>query len=271
MTLHLTTGRTSATKRAFRCGAFTLVGPLAEGESRNGYLRHRCKAYACPVCGPKKLRKLRRGIGKVAQERKLTRLATLTLDASKIPPGKPSIEYLRNSWRKMRVSLTRHLGKPIEFMAVVELQKSGLAHLHVLVGAYLAQDWLSRAWQGVGGGRIVDIRWVDVHRVSAYLSKYLTDESLAHLPSGVRRFSCSKGIALWERKPKGPGWWLCKLSLDELRDHAKQPTDEAWQEEEQGVYGLVYFAAEPLAVAEVFKHRPRIKFPFPERKSRRGQ
>ncbi len=207
----------------------------------------------------------------MAQEKRLTRLATLTLDPSKIPAGKPSVQYLRNTWRKMRVSLARFLGKPIEFLAVVELQKSGLAHLHVLVSVYLPQEWLSRAWQGVGGGKIVDIRWVDVHRVSAYLSKYLTDESLAQLPSGVRRFSCSKDVVLWERKPKGSGWWLCRLSLDELRNHAQQVTDEGWQEEEQGVYGLVYFSAEPLAIAEIFKHRPRIRFPHPERKSRRGK
>jgi len=159
----------------------------------------------------------------------------------------------------MRVSLNRYLGKSVEFIAVVELQRSGLAHLHVLVGAYLPQDWLSEAWQGVGGGKIVDIRFVDVHRVSAYLSKYLTKDSLMDLPSGVRRFSCSQGIALWDRRPSNSGWWLCKLSLDELRDWAKQAADEAWQEEGKGVFVLTYFTAEQLKITESFKYRPPMR------------
>ena len=202
---------------------------------------------------------MRRRIGQVAQETRLTRLATLTLDPSKVSPGKPSIKYLRETWRKMRVSLNRFLGKSVEFIAVVELQRTGLAHLHVLVGAYLPQAWLSEAWQGVGGGKIVDIRWVDVHRVSAYLSKYLTKESLAEFPSGVRRFSCSKGIVLSNRRPSKSGWWLCKLSIDELRDWAKQATDEAWHEEEKGVLVLTFFTAEQLKITESFKYRPPLR------------
>jgi len=154
------------------------------------------------------------------------------------------------------------LGTSVEFIAVVELQKTGLAHLHVLVSAYLPQEWLSEAWQGVGGGRVVDIRWVDVHRVSAYLSKYLTKRSLAEFPSGVRRFSCSKGIALWDRRPNKSGWWLCKLSIDELRDWAKEAADEVWHEEEKGVSVLAYFTAEQIKITEAFRYRPPMRIRF---------
>jgi hypothetical protein len=92
-------------------------------------------------------------------------------------------------------------------MALMVLHRSGVPHLHVLFGAFLPQDWLSKAWQAVGGGKIVHIKFADVHRVTAYFSKYLTKDSLAEIPSGVRRYSCSKGIALWERKAKNPCWW----------------------------------------------------------------
>lgn len=182
---------------------------------------------------------------------------TLTLDPRKIPPGKSAIEYLRGTWRKMRVSLKRRLGKSPEFIAVLELQRSGMPHLHVLIGAYLPQDWLSAAWQGVGGGKIVDIRFVDVHRVAAYLSKYFTKDSLTDIPSGVRRFSCSKGIELWYREAKGTGWRLSKLSIGELRDWAKEAAEESWQEEE-GHQVLVYFSGERIPIAEALKVRPRI-------------
>jgi hypothetical protein len=185
----------------------------------------------------------------VAGERHLTRLATLTLDPSKIASGESSIEYIRETWRKMRVSLRRFLGKPIEFIAVLELQRSGMAHLHVLVGSYLPQEWLSKAWQGVGGGRVVDIRCVDVHRISAYLSKYLTSRCMTELPAGTRRFSCSRGIVLWARKADRSGWWLCALPIEELRALARNVTDERWEPEVCGLDTLEFFAAEFLREA----------------------
>lgn len=158
----------------------------------------------------------------------------------------------------MRVSLKRRLGKSPEFIAVLELHRSGVPHLHVLVGAYLPQDWLSAAWQAVGGGRIVDIRFVDVHKISAYLSKYFTKNSLTEIPSGVSRFSCSKGISLWARAAKNPGWWLSKVSIDELRDWANTPAEEKWQEAD-GALVLVYFTGEHIPIAASLKQRPGIR------------
>jgi hypothetical protein len=70
----------------------------------------------------------------------------------------------------MRVSLERKFGKTVQFIGVLEFQKSGVAHLHLLVGLYIPQDWLSTAWESIGGGKIVDIRSVDIHRVTMYLT-----------------------------------------------------------------------------------------------------
>lgn len=249
------TGATATRKKPW-CGTFTMAGPSTQSEGQFTYVRHMCKSYSCSVCGPKKLRRARWRIGQEAQGRRLTRLASLTLDPRKIHEGQSPFVYLRETWRKMRVSLARHLGKSIQFIAVVELHKSGIPHLHVLVGAYLPQEWLSAAWQGVGGGKIVDIRYVDVHRVSRYLSKYLTKETLADLPSRVRRFSCSKGIVLWSRKPKQLGWGLYKISFDYLREIAESPSDEVWKEETKGVSELVSFVAECLVMSEWSRYIP---------------
>jgi hypothetical protein len=104
----------------------------------------------------------------------------------------------------------------------------------------------------------VDIRFVDVHRVAAYLSKYFTKDSLTEIPSGVRQFSCSKGIALRERKTKNPGWWLSKVSIDELRDWAKLEAEGSWQEVD-GVLVLAYFTSDRIPFAESLKQRPGIR------------
>lgn len=245
--LHLTMFRTSATQAKGRpgCGEFTLVGPLSESQSPDfGYRRHLCNAYRCGRCRPRKLQHVRSQIGSVATARKLTRFVTLTLDPSKIPAGVPSHAYLRDCWRKMRVYLSRRLGRAVEFVAVLELHRSGIGHLHILVGVYLPQEWLSRAWQAVGGGRIVDIRWVDVHRVAGYLAKYLTKDSLGGLPPGTRLFSCSRGIVLWPKK-KASGWWLCLRSIDELYGRARQAKGERWEDiENVGISVLIWFEAE---------------------------
>ncbi len=240
----MTMKRTTATSRRLRCGDLTFVGPLRGDKSNFRYKRCRCGSYKCPVCGPRKLRQVRRRIADVATEKQLRRFCTLTLDPARIPSGIPSIAYLRETWRKMRVYLQRYAGKSIRFIAVVELQKSEVAHLHVLVGTYLPQRWLSKSWERVGGGRIVDIRWVDVHRVAAYLSKYLTDLSLTLMPSNTRRFSSSRGIVLWLKKPGNPEWWLCKTPIEDLRKLAQRASNERWELGEAGMEVLAFFSAE---------------------------
>ncbi len=253
----MTDFRTSATGK-FGCGLGTLVGPLAESQAF-GYKRHLCNAYKCPRCRGRKLRHVRGQIAHVATQRKLTRFVTLTLDPARIPSGTPSHEYLRECWRKMRVYLSRHAGRSIEFIAVVELHKSGIAHLHVLVGLYLPQAWLSQAWQSVGGGRIVDIRFVDVQRIAGYLAKYLTKDSLKGLPPGTRLFSCSRGIVLWPKK-KSSGWWLSLRSIDELRDESKEARNERWEDLERvGIECLVWFEGEFILNAALDSFVPRRK------------
>ena len=100
---------------------------------------------------------------------------TLTLD-QKNCSAKDSIKHIKACWNKMRTYLKRKYGRSISFISVIELQKNGYAHLHVLVDQYIAQSWLTKAWDDLGGGRIVDIRFIDIHRVAGYISKYLTKD-----------------------------------------------------------------------------------------------
>jgi hypothetical protein len=119
----------------------------------------------------------------------------------------------------MRVSLARKFGKSIPFVGVLEFQKNGTAHLHLLVGQYISQVWLSRAWAAIGGGKIVDIRYVDIHRVSAYLSVYLAGDKVSKtlelLPKRARIFTTARSIVLWGRKRK-TGWKLFALDVSQL-------------------------------------------------------
>jgi hypothetical protein len=116
----------------------------------------------------------------------------------------------------MRVLLAREYKGTLPFVGVLEFQKNGNAHLHVLLRRYIPQRWLSDAWESIGGGRIVDIRFVDVHRVSAYLAVYLAGEKVARtldlLPRRARIFTTARCIVLWGKK-KPSGWRLRRADM----------------------------------------------------------
>jgi hypothetical protein len=204
------------------------------------------------------LKKVRKRISEVAEEHKLTRMVTLTLDPKRIPKRhrKHTDRYIRECWRKMRVLLARKFGGSLPFVGVLEFQKNGNAHLHLLVGRYIARKWLSLAWQSIGGGRYVDIRWVDVHRVAAYLSPYLTGDKVLHtlelLLKRARIFTTSRSIVLWAKK-KASGWWLRRLGIETFYDAAPNPANVRFEAVEDlkglGLELLSSFESPPLQEA----------------------
>lgn len=183
-------------------------------------------------------------------------MATLTLDRKRIPRGVRSDRYIRECWRKMRVLLSRKFGETLPFVGVLEFQKNGVAHLHVLLGVYVPQAWLSLAWQSIGGGKIVDIRFVDVHRVSAYLAVYLAGDKVLHtlelLPKRARIFTTSRSIVLWGKKTK-TGWFLRRASIASLFDAAQNPSGVRFDPVEDlkpfGLELLSYFESPPFQAA----------------------
>jgi hypothetical protein len=90
--------------------------------------------------------------------------------------------------------------------------------LHLLLNCNLPQDWVSETWSILGGGRIVDIRRVDMHRISHYLSKYLTKQMLMSAPKRARRVTTSKGIKLFEKQPSDFEWRMMRVPILRLFD-----------------------------------------------------
>lgn len=130
---------------------------------------------------------------------------TLTLDPKKLPPNCETVSFIRHSWAEFRVYLQRQFHRPVKFIAILEFQKNGRAHLHVLIDRYIDDHWISEQWQAVGGGKVVDIRFVDIHRISAYLSKYLTKDLMLICPPRKRRITTCRAIRLFD--PRLPGGW----------------------------------------------------------------
>ena len=225
------------------CGRWSLRG---SGVETQHFLRVNCNCWSCKRCGPRRAGHYKHVIRQQAEAHDLRRFLTLTLDP-KVLIGKPedhaiflahlaegrlcrceicervqgaSVAHIRECWNKLRKYIARGLGKMPEFIAVVEFQKktTGLAHMHVLIGSYISQEWIKHSWMAVGGGSHVDIRPVDIHRVSRYLSKYLTKELLMSAPKRSRRVTCSRSIKLNEPPKKSSEfvWELLKAPLPVL-------------------------------------------------------
>jgi hypothetical protein len=205
--------RNRPTQRKPYCGQFTLAGQSLTSQQTK-FQRLNCKSWGCSHCGPRRARRYKHSIRTIADRLKLQRFITLTLDPEKIEGD--SVIYLRDTFNKLRTYLRRKYGSAPKYIAVLEFHENGKPHLHILIDRFIEQAWLSKAWEAVGGGRIVDIRFVDLHRVSRYLAKYLTVDLLLSAPKGVRRVTCSRGIVLLEKSAKTHAWILLKTPITYL-------------------------------------------------------
>ena len=140
----------------------------------------------------------------------MTKFLTLTLDPAQIQGN--SVRYLRGVFNKFRFYLRRKFGE-VKYIAVLEFHKSGVAHLHVLLNRYIPWEWIRTSWSSLGGGSVVFIKYVDVHRISRYLSKYLTKELLLSAPQRSRRVTTSRSLHLIEKQVSDEKWMLLKVSI----------------------------------------------------------
>lgn len=196
-----------------RCGHMTMRG---SNSNETIYARLDCKCWDCPKCGPRKAGRYKHAIRRVAEQLKLNRFLTLTLDPKKLPSGVDPVKHLRDSFSKFRTYLRRKYGERIHYICVLEFQKNGMPHLHILVDRYIPQSWIKSAWSTLGGGEHVDIRQVDLHRVSRYLSKYLTKDLLLDAPARARRVTVSRGITLNPKRAKEHTWERLKTTISHL-------------------------------------------------------
>jgi hypothetical protein len=216
--------------RGKHCGRYTVRGETP-GSAETRFYSVRCKSWGCPYCGPRRAKRYKHAIRAMAEARQLQRFLTLTLDPKKIE-GDP-VRYLNAAFAKLRIYLQREFGVSPQYIRVLEFQKNGNPHFHILIDRYIDLEWIRRAWVAVGGGFMVDIRFVDVHRVSRYLSKYLTTDLLMSAPLRCRRVTTSRGIKLLEKTPSETTWTLVKVTISRLIDFYGRAVTAVWLDDDQ--------------------------------------
>jgi hypothetical protein len=204
------TNRNSELGRGKHCGKFTVRGRTPNSPETR-FHRVNCKSWNCSFCGPRRAKRYKHAIRATAEALQLRRFVTLTLDPKKIK-GDP-VRYLNAVFAKMRVYLQRHHGGSPQYIRVLEFQKNGNPHFHILIDRYIEIAWVRKAWVAAGGGYQVNLRQVDVHRVSHYLSKYLTKDLLMSAPLRSRRVTTSRGIKLLAKTATETIWTLVKVPI----------------------------------------------------------
>jgi len=211
------------------CGRGTVWTVSPDGSRR--YVRVDCRCWSCSYCGPKKAARYKRAIRETAERHKLNRFLTLTLDPKLLGSENP-VAYINLAFAKWRIYLKRKFGVAITYIRILEFQKNGNPHFHILVDRFIPQAWIRSTWQAVGGGQFVDIRYVDIHRIARYLSKYLTKELLLSAPKRSRRITVSRGIRLIEKTKSDLVWKLLLIQIGELLLQLMPSLEDTWVDEE---------------------------------------
>lgn len=129
----------------------------------------------------------------------------LTIDPKKCMKYSHEFALIKKGWNRLRSWLRRRYGD-FEYFQVMEIQKSGRPHLHVLLSGvhWIDHAELSDVWSSYGCGEIVYLKQVDSAnqiRMSSYVLKYVnktlneSDKAFSAVlfSSNRRLFSMSKG------------------------------------------------------------------------------
>jgi hypothetical protein len=172
------------------CGGLSVIGVAGPSV---GVYPFRCKCWRCSRCGPRKVNQTRRRI-QAGLGRGDSWFATLTSPGDEDPEA--SLRLLSARWKAFHLRLTRLLGH-VEYVAVVEIQRRGSPHFHVLVrGPLVSRRWLAKAAAGVGFGRMADVQMTP-RGIAGYLTKAIgPNTSGDSLPTHFRRVRWSRGWSL---------------------------------------------------------------------------
>jgi len=166
-----------------------------------------CNSWTCPVCGPRKLRRLLYCLNNAAKtlmgEGHRFRGLTLTLG----PDARN--EDMGRYWHRFRMSLKK-AGYDFQYLWVKEFQLNGKLHLHALITAFIPWNVIKYYWR-LATMNTLYIVWIakaQVQHTAAYIAKYITkDLTDAPFRKGERRYGMSKGM----RK----AWPILKASVED--------------------------------------------------------
>lgn len=158
-----------------------------------------CKCYSCSRCRPLRKKRLLNAVIDATDKHGLTRLLTITFPGEKlrkrVTPDE-SFTYTMKKFNHVKEYIKRELGFKIEYVNFVRSQNNGYCHLHVLIDHYIPKRVISDICRRLGLGS-TNIKYVDVHRVGAYLKAELNNKDHEwYIPKNKKHYTKSRGVSL---------------------------------------------------------------------------
>ncbi len=142
-----------------------------------------CNSWTCPSCNVKKALRVKYLIKNTVILNNLDYFLTLTLDPKKIPSdflsikGNDTHRYITKLFNNFIVDLKRKTNNSVEklkYVWVLEFQKNGNAHLHILMNKYVDINLIRSIWTRIGGGHIMRVEEIkSLEGISNYVSEYI--------------------------------------------------------------------------------------------------
>jgi hypothetical protein len=180
-----------------------------------------CRTYGCPVCGPKKINRLRYYLRQKISSWNHIRLFTFTMTNRYHNTPEEHYKTLCLVWRYFITYVRRTLAlskrqRNFSYVKCPDLHKSGYIHFHAFFSEYMPRTVLNEIWEQACQKILsCDTHAGNVHaegiynaRVAAnYVTKYIT-KSLELAPFLLYRYSKSKDVKLFPAKKHSEGWLI---------------------------------------------------------------
>lgn len=238
-----------------------------------------CNRWICSRCGKFKRKRLiaRAFNGRIVEpvpgfrSKYGHKLLTLTVPGKAyraVNTPETALADLNEKWAKLVKVLRKHRGQ-FDYLKVVELQRDGFPHLHVLLrGTTIADKSILKDiryyWEELYGMGNVDITYLKSQppqRMILYILKYLT-KMPAHLPKRKRVFVSSRG-ALAPSSKQFKDWIIKKLLKPSECKQLKDATEFMFSDT---IPGFTRFN-DPDLTDIVFEHYGHLSLRFPEAQS----
>lgn len=180
-----------------------------------------CNTYKCPVCGPKKLFKLRKAISNKISSWNRIRLMTFTMTSRLHESPEEHYKALVEVWRYFITYLRRtkalsNKQRNVNYIKCPDLHKSGYLHFHAFFSEYIPRDVMNNIWEhsckhilhtDTHAGNVHAEGIYHARAAANYVTKYIT-KAIDKAPFLLVRYSKSKDVVLFEKRKKQEGWMI---------------------------------------------------------------
>jgi len=182
----------------FCCSGFCVGASEKDGNVNLYKVRKMCGRWECPYCNRKKVKRLFYGMEQELKDSTF-RFFTLTVDINRYT-SEIAAHQINIAWDILLKRIRRKF-KNIKYIKIIEFTKKSYVHIHALINVYIPQSWLSKAWDEIGMGYIVDIKKVRSVGVTSYIAKYLSkfsklpiEQTYNYYKYSLRRFTTSRNF-----------------------------------------------------------------------------